>query len=451
MKYAFMIIMLLLAGFAQADDITVYQSNSQAYGLVHSSQSVRLTKGENTLELLNLSDQIKVNSLLLTDNDTGVQIISQDFQPNFSRIKNIFEYAVQRPIIITLSDNEPVQGTLQFYKDGYLGISENKTSQFHLIKEQNVIDFQFSGINNQSDFNPSISWLLASPKTQDVELNFSYITGGIGWKAIYQTIWNDQTNELSLNSQVELTNNCGKDFTDSQVKLIAGDVKNLEQAARGMMYNDAAMEKSVVSAGYNVSHSPISSFHLYTLGKNLDIPDNSSRQFQLYPSATIQAEKYFFFNSNGYQTKLQKTIAFQNSKKNGLGKPLPQGTVKMYTPDKKDGQLQFIGDSRLENSPEGKNVILVLGDAFDLIGETKVMNVKYSDNRRRVESSDFQIVIDNHGQEETDILVRHQLDRQLPQIYSADFDYDKIDVDTMEIHFKLAPDSQKILKWSQKR
>ncbi|MCF7912011.1 MAG: hypothetical protein K9M99_05755 [Candidatus Cloacimonetes bacterium] len=451
MRY-FMIIMLLLAMFAQADDLTVYQTNGQAYALVHSSQSARLTKGENTIELLNLSNQIRVNSLLLTDDSYGIQIISQDFKPNFSRITNIFEYTINRQNIVKLADSEPIQGTLKFFNDGYLGINQSENNQFHLIKEQRIIDFQFPGIfNDQNDFTPSISWLLDSPKTQDIELNFSYLTGGIGWKAIYQTIWNDETNELVMNSQVELTNNCGKDFLDSQVKLIAGDVQELNQEISDRGYKSLAMDESMAPAGFGVSHSPISSFHLYTLGRKINLPDNSSRQFQLYPSATIDAEKYFFFNSNGYETKLQKTIAFQNSTKTGFGKPLPQGIVKMYTPDKNDGQLQFIGDSRLENSPVGKKVILVLGDAFDLSAETKTMNVQYSDNRRRVESSDYQITITNNSTEEADILVRHQLDRQLPQIYSADFEYEKLDVNSLEIHLKVAADSQRTLKWSQKR
>jgi len=451
-NYILIIITLTLtACFIQADDITVYQSNGQGFALVHASGQVQLTKGENEIELQNLAKQIQVNSLLLNDNQQGVQIIRQNFSPNYSRAGHIFEAAINRYISVTIADSDPIQGTLRFYDGQYLGISD-AANEFHLVKEQKITDFHFQTFfDDQNDFLPSISWLLDSSKTQDIELNYSYLTAGIGWQAIYQTIWDDDKKQLTLNSQVELTNNCGKDFLGSKVKLIAGDVKNLDQAKDMRAAKNFALHEDTAAMGMPVSHSSLSAFHLYTLSTPIDCPDNSSRQFQLYPSANIEAEEYFLFKSNGYETKLQKTVAFKNSEETGGGNPLPQGIVKIYTPDKIDGQLQFIGESRIDNSPTDKTVILELGDAFDLNGETKTMNVQYSDNRRRVISSDFQIVLSNNSKEDADIIVKHQLDRQLPEIKDADFDYERTDAFTMEIKLKVAAGSEKTLSWTQTR
>ena len=452
MKYLILISILLSIYLCPADDITVYQSNTQPFALVHSSQQVQLTKGDNEIELTNLAKQIKVNSLLLNDNDNGIQILSQNFKPNFARAGNIFENAVDHVISVKIPDTQTVHGILRFYDGQYLGISNISTNEFHLVKEQKVIDFQFPDFEaEQADFNPSISWLVNSSKTQDIELEYSYLTSGIGWNAIYQAIWDDKKNELSFNSLVELTNNCGRDFMNSKVKLVAGDVQSNDQMMNSRGAKDFALQEASSTMGMPVAHSSLSSFHLYTLATPIDSPDRSSRQFQLYPSATIKAEEYFLFNSNGYETKLQKTVAFKNTQENGFGKPIPQGMMNIYTPDRTDGQLQFIGESRIDDTPENKTLVLKLGDAFDLSGETKTMNVQYSDNRRRVESSDYQIVINNNSKEEADILIRHQLDRQLPNIFAADFEYTKKDAFTMEIKLKLSAGSEKTLSWTQKK
>lgn len=452
MKYLILISILLSVYFCCADDITVYQSNAQPFALVHSSQKVLLTKGDNEIELVNLAKQIKVNSLLLNDNNNDNQILSQNFKPNLSRAGNIFENAIDHIISVKIPDTQTVHGILRFYDGQYLGISNISTNEFHLVKEQKIIDFQFPDLEaEQSDFNPSISWLLNSKKTQDIELEYSYLTAGIGWNAIYQAVWDDKKSELSFNSLVELNNNCGKDFINSKVKLVAGDVQSYDQVMNSRAAKDFALQEASSDMGMPVSHSSLSAFHLYTLATPIDCPDNSSRQFQLYPSASITAEEYFLFNSNGYETKLQKIVAFENTQENGFGNPIPQGMVNIYTPDRTDGQLQFIGESRIEDTPANKTVVLKLGDAFDLSAETKTMNVQYSDNRRRIESSDYQIVINNNSKEEADILIRHQLDRQLPQIYAADFEYTKTDAYTMEIKLKVNKESNKTISWSQKR
>ena len=452
MKYLILISILLSIYLCPADDITVYQSNAQPFALVHSSQQVQLTKGDNEIELTNLAKQIRVNSLLLNDNNNGIQILSQNFKPNFARAGNIFENAVDHIISVKISETQEVHGILRFYDGQYLGISNISTNEFHLVKEQKIIDFQFPDFEaEQTDFNPSISWLVNSTKTQDIELEYSYLTSGIGWNAIYQAIWDDKKSELSFNSLVELTNNCGRDFVNSKVKLVAGDVQSHDQTMNSRAAKDHALQETSSAMGMPVSHSTLSAFHLYTLATPIDCPDNSIRQFQLYPSATIKADEYFLFNSNGYETKLQKTVTFKNTQGSGFGNPIPQGMVNIYTPDRTDGQLQFIGESKIDDSPENKTVVLKLGDAFDFSGETKTMNVQYSDNRRRVESSDYQIVISNNSKEEADILIRHQMDRQLPLINAADFEYTKKDAFTMEIKLKLSADSEKTLSWTQKK
>ena len=83
------------------------------------------------------------------------------------------------------------------------------------------------------------------------------------------------------------------------------------------------------------------------------------------------------------------SVAFKNAKANGLGEPLPAGTVRLYGQDRR-GNSQFIGEDRVQHTPEGGDVELTLGRAFDVTVKPTQLDQKVlsrSDGPRLVEWS----------------------------------------------------------------
>jgi hypothetical protein len=58
-------------------------------------------------------------------------------------------------------------------------------------------------------------------------------------------------------------------------------------------------------------------------------------------------------------------LRFSNAAKGGLGDALPAGTVRVYMRDAR-GQPQFVGENRIDHTPQGSRLAIRTGDAFDV-------------------------------------------------------------------------------------
>lgn len=100
--------------------------------------------------------------------------------------------------------------------------------------------------------------------------------------------------------------------------------------------------------------------------------------------------------------KVQIRLSFSNSKNNGLGIPLSAGVVRVFKQDT-DGQLEFIGEDQIGHTPENEMINLYLGNAFDIIGERKVLERKQADARTWEET--IEITLRNHKDEDVKVTV----------------------------------------------
>jgi len=68
-------------------------------------------------------------------------------------------------------------------------------------------------------------------------------------------------------------------------------------------------------------------------------------------------------------------VEFVNSEKDGLGMPLPAGKVRVYKRDT-DNALELVGEDSIDHTPNNEKVRLVLGNAFDMVGERLVADTR---------------------------------------------------------------------------
>ena len=101
-------------------------------------------------------------------------------------------------------------------------------------------------------------------------------------------------------------------------------------------------------------------YHLYTLGRPATLPDNSTKQLELFPTArNVPCEKvlvyyglegfYGFFPDpvidrnlgNQSNKKVDIYLRFKNAKDIGMGMPLPSGRIRVSQRDPADDTLEF--------------------------------------------------------------------------------------------------------------
>ncbi|MFZ2999145.1 MAG: DUF4139 domain-containing protein [Undibacterium umbellatum] len=219
---------------------------------------------------------------------------------------------------------------------------------------------------------------------QDVEL--SYLTGGLSWKADYVVELNAADDKLDISGWVTLGNTSGTTYRNAKLQLVAGDVNQVTQrievagsaikmdAPKAMMAKRAMAEESLFE------------YHLYTLDRPTTIAENQTKQVALLSASGVPARKelllagsdYYYQSSYGdlgQKMKIGVFVEFDNKEASQLGMPLPKGVVRVY---KKDGagNAQFIGEDSVDHTPKNEKVRLKLGEAFDVTADKKQTDFK---------------------------------------------------------------------------
>lgn len=159
---------------------------------------------------------------------------------------------------------------------------------------------------------------------------------------------------------VSIDNNSGKKYSGAKLKLIAGEVNTVKPNyyRRSVMMKGAVAMDSMMSVESNTfSEKSFADYHMYTLPRRVNINETSQKQIEFIPRTdAAKLSKYYVFNINagGYEEsslKATNTIRLLNSELQGLGMPLPKGTVRVFKADS-DGSLEFIGEDEIEHTPK---------------------------------------------------------------------------------------------------
>jgi hypothetical protein len=274
---------------------------------------------------------------------------------------------------------------------------------------------------------PTLEWLLDSPATGRQQTRIAYETQGMTWWADYNIVYDEsRACTLDLSAWVSIINQSGTGFRNARLKLIAGDVHRAEpqQPRRDVVYKMAMAEE----AAPGFVEKSFFEYHLYTLGRRTDLPDNSTKQLQLMPTARgIECRKELVFAPTldtpwwGYQqldqdygrygdAEVNVFLRFRNEESQQLGIPLPAGRIRVMQLDPDDDSLEFIGEDVIDHTPRNEDVLIEMGNAFDVVGERKQTDFRV-DLRTRNLWETFEIRLRNHKDEAVDVAVLENLYR----------------------------------------
>jgi len=288
---------------------------------------------------------------------------------------------------------------------------------------------------------PTLVVALDNEKADSQTIELSYLTGGLGWQADYVAELNSDDTALDLSGWVTLTNRSGTTYRNALLQLVAGDVNRVreEMRFRGDVMMEATMAKA---AAPQMSEESLFEYHLYTLQRPTTIRDNQTKQVSLLNAAGVSVEKEFRLQGNPYyyrgrqgdlgqKLKIGVFVEFDNRKQDNLGMPLPKGIVRVYKQDK-EGRPQFVGEDRIDHTPENETVRLKLGDAFDVTADRKQTDFRKlgGDGRYnyRFESA-YEINLKNAKEEEVTVTIAEPVPGDW-QVISESHKHSKVSADT---------------------
>ncbi len=389
--------------------ITVYNAN---FGLVREVRDLPdLGRGKVALELRDVAATIQPETVAIQSlsGATSLSVLEQNYRYDLLTPQTLLEKFVGRKVRLyryhertgkedvvdakLLSNaGEPVyeiNGELTFGYPGRLAFNELPPN---LIAK------------------PTLVWLLESqqPK-QSVEV--TYIAGEMNWHADYVLVLDAAEKKAGLTGWVTLANRSGASYANAELKLVAGDVNRVreqEQVAMGRVRLQAED-----SAAANFKEEGLLEYHLYTLERPTTVLNNEQKQVTLLDANAIgvdkklilQSQPYWFqgqYGGNKFTQKVSVYLDFQNSQKNGLGMPLPKGTVRVYKADK-TGARQFVGEDAIDHTPRDEKVRVKLGESFDVVAERKQM--QWQSLGSCGSETDWTIELRNHKDEAVTVLL----------------------------------------------
>jgi hypothetical protein len=384
----------LTAGMARAADapglaVTIYNND---LALVQDARQLEIASGRQVLEFKDVSAAIKPETVTLSA--AGIAIDEQNFDYDLLTPQKLMEKAVGQQVHIVRTN--PGNGAEVTETATVLAANEGVVlkigDRIEVLRDDNLpTRVIFDKVPDNLRAQPTLSVMVESDHAGPRLATLSYLTTGLSWKADYVALFDEKAAVLDLQGWITLQNGSGTSFKDADTQLVAGQV-NGDGGNDGGGYNP---REGVVSAGSETDTGPghdIGDLHIYSLPQRTTIAQNQTKQVSFIDASRITAHKVYQYWANGFvsadnPSSAMVVIDFANSGRSGLAAGLPAGTIRVYERDV-DGKPKFIGENQIGHTPQGSELAIKIGDAFDVtVQPTLVADTKVSKTRSRYSMS----------------------------------------------------------------
>ena len=400
----------------QSVAITIYNED---LALVKDARKVLLDDGVNRVALRDVSARMRPETAQLRSlsHPGSFDLLEQNFDFDLLTPAKLLEKYLGRSVRVVRT--HPTTGAETVETAQVLGASSGVVLQMGDRIETGVPGrIVFDGVPANLRDRPTLVTELNSRRVGAQNLELSYLTGGLSWKADYVAELNADDSALDLNGWVTLKNLSGTAYSNAKLQLVAGDVNRVRDELRLAKAERQAMAMAAPAPAAMAQES-LFEYHLYTLNRPTTLADNQTKQVALLNASAVPVSKellvrgadhYYRASVGDIGQKLKAAIyvEFDNRESARLGVPLPKGVVRVYKRDSA-GNAQFVGEDSVDHTPKNEKVRLRLGDAFDVTADKKQTDFRRREPTNKasyVMESAYEIVLRNAKTEAVTVTVR---------------------------------------------
>lgn len=473
-KFAFLPLLIVALSGARASAepaLTIYNQN---FAVVRDTVPLDLRAGVNTVRYAGATAQVEPDSVILRDptGNHSLQILEQNYRNDpvsQALLLSLFEGKTIDFERMRLKDNTQTPELIpgKIIRSGYVPGGE---TQQPIIEVSGKMRFSLPGqplfpdLGDDTVLKPAFNWLLQSDKPGKFDAEIGYITEGLDWSASYNLVSPEKGDLVDLVGWITMNNTCGKTFEHAKIKLMAGNVNKIQPQNRRMVLQGMAAGAMQGATPPPVTEKAFDEFHLYSIARPTTLHDHETKQVEFVHAENVVAPTvYVYDGAPGYRfygglnysqsyglegnKKIRVMREFVNSDTNHLGIALPAGKLRFYRRDA-DGQLEFVGEDRIDHTPRNETIRVTTGNAFDLVGERKQTSFHVDTGDKWMDES-FEIKLRNHKKTPVEIRVVEHLYRWNNwEITQKSNDFTKKDAQTIEFRVPVKPDQEKIVSYT---
>lgn len=441
------------------------------YALVRHERPVDLKSGRSTVRFTDVAafiDPTTVQFSSLTD-PNNTRVLEQNFQFDLVSTQKLLTKYIDKQITVerTVGNQlNTITGTLLSSFNGL--VLRGTDGQIHALNDYSNV--RFGELPGGLITRPTLIWDVAAGKGGTHRTRVAYQTSGITWWADYNLTYSEgktaNSGLLDVSAWVSIINQSGATYENARLKLIAGDVHRVQPAPPQILMRKQAMEVANAAMDGGFEEKSFFEFHLYTLGRSTTLPNNSTKQIELFDQAKqIPAKQimvYYGLDAGGWgygspmtdrnlgatsNKKVDVYLEFKNDKQYGLGIPLPAGRIRVAKLDTADNSLEFIGEDQIDHTPKDEQLRIKLGSAFDVVGERRQVDFTV-DSKAKWMEEEIEVKLRNHKELPVEVIVKENLYRWSGwKILKSSHEYTKEDARTVHFPVKVAKDGETVVRY----
>ncbi|USU08235.1 DUF4139 domain-containing protein [Sphingomonadaceae bacterium OTU29MARTA1] len=354
---------------AQGDvSVTIYNND---VALVQDVRQLPIARGQVRQDFPDVSASIRPETVSLNIADAG--IVEQNFDYDLLSPSSLMEKAVGETI--TLLRTNPATGAETRERARVLAVNGGVVLQIgeriEVLRDDGLpVRAIFDRVPASLRARPTLSVMLDSNRAGTRPATLSYLSRGLGWSADYVALFDDRSGRIDVQGWVTLKNTSGTTFDNARTLLVAGEVATEDGEGDRNSYRPRPQGRIERAGTETASREQLGDFYLYPLPGRTTIADKQTKQVSFLDVKGAAAQSGYAFENGWLGTATEprsaaSVLRFANSAGAGLGDALPAGTVRVYVRDAR-GQAQFTGENRIDHSPQGSQIALKTGDAFDV-------------------------------------------------------------------------------------
>ena len=395
--------------------ITVYNSN---IGLVKDTRALEMPQGISQLQFIDVAQKIDPTTVHIKSATApqALSVIEQSYEYDLLNPQKLLDKYVGRELTLVLRRIE--NNTEQLVNKRATLLSNNDGQVWRIgdqivINPTNIAEIRFDELPADLIAQPTLVWYLRNDGGDRHTLEASYMTEDLNWRSDYVLVVNKDDTNADLNCWVTITNNSGASYRNAELKLVAGDVRRVQQKEEGR-----EVMRFAKAAAPEFKEETFFEYHMYVLERRTTIKNSQTKQisllsatdFNIKKELAINGQQHYFRSVNtpgeAIREKVGVFLAFQNTQENGLGIPLPKGIIRVYKADQ-SGSQQFIGEDRIDHTPKGESLKVSVGYAFDIVAERKLID--YKQITKRVYEYAYEIRVRNHKEEAVNVFINEPI------------------------------------------
>jgi hypothetical protein len=391
----------------RAVGITIYNAD---LALVRDRRRLTLPRGESHLALRDVSAKMQSETALLQSltSPAKLSVLEQNFDYDLLSPAKLLEKYVGRDVDVVRID--PRTGQRHSERARVMSTNDGVVLRYADRIETSVNGtLSFPALPPDLRDRPTLVTDVANATDGDQDVELTYLSGGLSWKADYTAQLSAADDRIDLRGLITLQNASGTSYRDAAVQLVAGDVNvvqpQFKSASAGNVYALAPPPRPTEQALFE--------YHLYTLQRKTTVADNQTKQVELLTAPDVpvvktlelRGQSYYYRSAGadlGTRLKVGTYVTFRNAG-GSLGIPLPKGAVRVYKRDNA-GTAQFVGSDTIDHTPKNEAVRLHLGDSFDVTASKKQTDYKVVSPGSDYESA-YEIVLRNAKKTPETVLV----------------------------------------------